>query len=143
LLQLGLGSEHTKLSHRRQQIETRKIKILEPMSKGESNQSEIARMLQIDRSFVCGDKACFGQQAQEEFRTYLDQRLPMEYELCFERLKSILKESWRIESDSGQGIFCYDIGYTYVLPYQLLRERQDLLKIFNISRMVLCLKITK
>lgn len=65
-------------------------------------------MLQIDRSFVCGDKACFGQQAQEEFRTYLDQRLPMEYELCFKGLKSILKESWRIESDSGQGIFCYE-----------------------------------
>jgi hypothetical protein len=70
------------------------------MSKGENNQSEIARILQIDRSIVCRDIACFRQQAQEEFKTYLNQRLPMEYELCFEGLKSILKESWKIESDS-------------------------------------------
>ena len=60
----------------------------------------IARKLHLDRSIVCRDIAYFMQQAQEEFKTYLNQRLPMEYELCFEGLKSILKESWKIESDS-------------------------------------------
>jgi len=99
---MSLGSQHDKKQSRRkqQQIEWRRTKILELMSKGENNQSEIARILQIDRSIVCRDIAYFRQQAREEFKTYLNQRLPVEYELCFEGLKSILKESWRIESDS-------------------------------------------
>jgi hypothetical protein len=97
---MSLGSQHRNQSRKRQQIEWRRTKILELMSKGENNQSEIARMLQINRSIVCRDIACFRQQAQKEFKTYLNQRLPMEYELCFEGLKYILKESWKIESDS-------------------------------------------
>ncbi|MPZ08323.1 MAG: hypothetical protein GEU26_18240 [Nitrososphaeraceae archaeon] len=97
---MSLGSQHNKQDRRRQQIEWRRTKILELMSKGENNQSEIARILHIDKSIVCRDIASFRRQAQEEFKTYLTQRLPMEYELCFEGLKSILKESWNIESDS-------------------------------------------
>ncbi len=34
------------------QIELRRAKVLELMSKGETNQSEIARILQVDRSIV-------------------------------------------------------------------------------------------
>jgi NADH/NAD ratio-sensing transcriptional regulator Rex len=35
------------------------------MSKGETNQSEIARILQVDRSIVCRDIAYLRQQATE------------------------------------------------------------------------------
>jgi DNA-directed RNA polymerase specialized sigma subunit len=36
-----------------QQIEWRRAKVMELLSKGESNQSEIASILQVDRSIIC------------------------------------------------------------------------------------------
>ena len=38
-------------------IEWRRTKVMELLSKGESNQSEIARVLQVDRSIICRDIA--------------------------------------------------------------------------------------
>jgi DNA-binding MarR family transcriptional regulator len=34
-------------------VEWRRAKVMELLSKGESNQSEIARILQVDKSIVC------------------------------------------------------------------------------------------
>jgi hypothetical protein len=64
------------------------------MSKGESNQSEIARTLQVDRSIVCRDVVYLRQQAKENIARYVDERLPEEYEKCLVGLNSILKEAW-------------------------------------------------
>ena len=36
-------------------IEWRRAKVMELLSKGETNQSEIARILQVDKSVVCRD----------------------------------------------------------------------------------------
>ena len=36
-------------------IEWRRAKVMELLSKGESNQSEIARILQVDKSIICRD----------------------------------------------------------------------------------------
>jgi DNA-directed RNA polymerase specialized sigma subunit len=47
------------------QVEWRRAKVLELMSKGEINQSEIGRILQVDRSIVCRDVAYLRQQARE------------------------------------------------------------------------------
>jgi NADH/NAD ratio-sensing transcriptional regulator Rex len=47
----------------RQQLEWRRTKVLEQMSKGEINQSEIARILQVDRSTICRDVDYLRQQA--------------------------------------------------------------------------------
>jgi hypothetical protein len=77
-----------------QQVEWRRAKVLELMSKGESNQSEIARMLQLNRSIVCRDVAYLRQQAKENIARYVDERLPEEYEKCLVGLNSILKEAW-------------------------------------------------
>jgi hypothetical protein len=77
-----------------QQVEWRRAKVLELMSKGESNQSEIARILQVDRSIVCRDVAYLRQQATENITRYVDERLPEEYEKCLVGLNSILKEAW-------------------------------------------------
>jgi len=39
------------------QIEWRRAKVMELLSKGESNQSEIARILQVDKSIICRDRS--------------------------------------------------------------------------------------
>jgi predicted transcriptional regulator len=43
----------TKMQH--QQIEWRRTNVMKLLSKGESNQSEIARVLQVDKSIICRD----------------------------------------------------------------------------------------
>jgi hypothetical protein len=88
-----------------QQIEWRRAKVLELMSKGETNQSEIARILQVDRSIVCRDVAYLRQQAKENIARYVDERLPEEYEKCLVGLNSILKEVWTMSQtdDSIKG----------------------------------------
>lgn len=77
-----------------QQLEWRRAKVLELMSKGETNQSEIARILQVDRSTICRDVDYLRQQAKENIARYVDERLPEEYEKCLVGLNSILKEAW-------------------------------------------------
>jgi hypothetical protein len=69
---------------------------LELMSKGETNQSEIARILHVDRSIVCRDAAYLRQQAKENITRYVNERLPEEYERCLIGLNNILKEAWRM-----------------------------------------------
>ena len=66
------------------------------MSKGETNQSEIARILQVDRFTICRDVDYLRQQAKENIARYVDERLPEEYEKCLVGLNSILKEAWMI-----------------------------------------------
>jgi uncharacterized protein YchJ len=67
---------------------------MELLSKGESNQSEIARILQVDRSIICRDIAHIKQQFKENIRRYIDERLPEEYEKCLVGLTAILREAW-------------------------------------------------
>lgn len=78
------------------QIGWRRAKVLELMSKGETNQSEIARILQVDRSTICRDVDYLRQQAKENIARYVNERLPEEYEKCLVGLNSILKEAWAI-----------------------------------------------
>jgi transcriptional regulator len=49
---------------------------LELLIKDESNQSEIARILQVDKSIICRDIAYLRQQAKENIKKYIDERLP-------------------------------------------------------------------
>jgi DNA-binding transcriptional regulator LsrR (DeoR family) len=58
-----------------------------------TNQSEIARILQVDRSIVCRDVAHLRQQPKESISRFVDERLPEEYEKCFVGLTSILKDT--------------------------------------------------
>jgi hypothetical protein len=69
---------------------------MELMSKGETNQSEIARILQVDRSTICRDVDYLRQQAKENIARYVNERLPEEYEKCLVGLNSILREAWRM-----------------------------------------------
>jgi hypothetical protein len=77
-----------------QQIEWRRAKIMELLSKGENNQSEIARVLQVDRSVVCRDIAYLRHRAKTNIKKYIDERLPEEYEKCLIGLTAITREAW-------------------------------------------------
>jgi hypothetical protein len=83
------------------EVEWRRAKVLELMSKGETNQSEIARVLQVDRSTICRDADYLRRQAKENIARYVDERLPEEYEKCLVGLNSILKEAWTISQTEG------------------------------------------
>ncbi|MFL6337520.1 MAG: hypothetical protein ACJ718_00145 [Nitrososphaeraceae archaeon] len=67
---------------------------MELLSKGESNQSEIARILQVDKAIICRDVAYLRQQAKDNIKKYVDERLPEEYEKCLVGLNAITKEAW-------------------------------------------------
>jgi DeoR/GlpR family transcriptional regulator of sugar metabolism len=86
-----------------QHIEWRRAKVLELMSKGEINQSEIARTLQVDKSTICRDIDYIRQQAKVNIARYIDERLPEEYEKCLVGLNSILKEAWTISQREYKG----------------------------------------
>jgi Trp operon repressor len=74
-------------------IEWRRTKVMELLSKGENNQSEIARILQVDKSIICRDLAYIRQQAKTNIKRYIDERLPEEYEKCLVGLTAITKEA--------------------------------------------------
>jgi hypothetical protein len=107
------------------QIEWRRAKVLELMSKGEINQSEIARILQVDRSIICRDIAYLRQRAKENINRYVDERLPEEYEKCLVGLNSILKEAWTMsqtdESVKGDKIKALSLAKEcYAMKLELL-----------------------
>jgi hypothetical protein len=81
-------------------VEWRRAKVMELLSKGESNQSEIARILQVDKSIVCTDIAYLRQQAKNNIKRYIDERLPEEYEKCLVGLNAITKEAWNTAANT-------------------------------------------
>ena len=75
------------------QVEWRRSKVLELLSKGDS-QSDIAKMLQVDMSIISRDVYFLRQQAKDNIKRYIDERLPEEYEKCLVGITAILKEAW-------------------------------------------------
>ena len=81
------------------QVEWRRAKVLEMISKG-SSQTEIAGILQVDLSIVSRDVSYLRQQAKHNIKKYIDERLPEEYEKCLVGLNSILKEAWNTATNT-------------------------------------------
>jgi transposase len=75
------------------QVEWRRTKVLELLSKGDS-QSEIAKVLQVDLSTISKDVYHLRQQAKSNIKQYIDERLPEEYEKCLVGLNAITREAW-------------------------------------------------
>jgi hypothetical protein len=50
--------------------------------------------LQVDKSIICRDIAYLRQQAKENIKRYIDERLPEEYEKGLVGINAILKEAW-------------------------------------------------
>jgi predicted transcriptional regulator len=74
-------------------IDLRREKVLELTSQGYS-QRQIANMLQVASGTVGYDQLFLRQKARENIKTYVDERLPEEYEKCLVGINSILKEAW-------------------------------------------------
>lgn len=81
------------------QVEWRRAKVLELISKGNS-QTEVAGILQVDLSIVSRDVSYLRQQAKQNIKKYIDERLPEEYEKCLVGLTSILKEAWNTATNA-------------------------------------------
>src|ERR1051326_7907643 len=84
---------------KQQQIDWRKSQVFELSSKGYS-QSDIARVLQIDKSVICRDLTFLRRQSKQNIRKYIDERLPEEYEKCLVGLTVILREAWNMSNQS-------------------------------------------
>jgi predicted transcriptional regulator len=74
-------------------LEWRRNKVQELASQG-YNQSEISRILQISQPTINRDMSYLRQQAKENIKRYIDERLPEEYEKCLVGLTTITKEAW-------------------------------------------------
>jgi len=75
------------------QIEWRRSKVAELEGQGHS-QPDIARILQVSIGTVNRDLSILRQQAKENIKKYIDERLPEEYEKCLVGLNAITKEAW-------------------------------------------------
>jgi predicted transcriptional regulator len=74
-------------------LEWRRNKVQELASQG-YNQSEISRILQISQPTINRDLSYLRQQAKDNIKRYIDERLPEEYERCLVGLTAITKEAW-------------------------------------------------
>jgi predicted transcriptional regulator len=74
-------------------LDWRRSKVQELSSQG-YNQSEISRILQISQPTINRDITYLRQQAKENIKRYIDERLPEEYEKCLVGLTAITKEAW-------------------------------------------------
>ena len=83
----------TKVESSQMQIEWRRSKVAELDSQGHS-QPEISKILQVSIGTVNRDLSILRQQAKENIKRYIDQRLPEEYEKCLVGITAILKEAW-------------------------------------------------
>src|ERR671933_3097801 len=85
--------EHLSLAMEQQQIQWRGDKVQELCSKGYS-QREILQVLQVGLATVNRDIMYLRNQAKNNIKKYIDERLPEEYEKCLVGLTAITKEAW-------------------------------------------------
>ena len=80
-------------------IEWRRSKVLELSSQGH-NQSEIAQIMQVGISTINRDAIYLRQQAQENLKIHVQQKLPEEYQRCLTGMNQVLKLSWQIANNN-------------------------------------------
>jgi hypothetical protein len=73
----------------------RRDKVLEYTSQGYS-QREIASKLQVAPSTIAYDQIYLRNKAKENIKSYVDERLPEEYEKCLVGINAINKQAWDI-----------------------------------------------
>ena len=89
----------TEVEHQKEKdrIDWRRSKVQELSSQG---QREIAQILQVSNGTVNRDLSVLRQQAKENIKRYIDERLPEEYEKCLVGLNAITKEAWNTSQSS-------------------------------------------
>ena len=93
------------IKNAKQALEWRRSKVLELSSEGRS-QSDIASILQVSTATINTDIQFLKQEAKENIRKYIDERLPFEYHKCLVGLDAIVRRMSDIvnnaESDSRE-----------------------------------------
>ncbi|MEP0826093.1 MAG: hypothetical protein HRF40_11465 [Nitrososphaera sp.] len=84
------------------QLEWRRSKVLEYASQGFS-QKEIAAKLQVDESTVSRDLAFLREQARNNIRHFIEERLPLEFEKCVTALNAVRRDAWIVAQQSTDG----------------------------------------
>jgi hypothetical protein len=77
-------------------IDLRRGKVLELLSKGETNQSEIAKILGVSPALISIDIQFLKEQARDNLRTHLQERLPFEHARTMTGLNNLLKRTSNI-----------------------------------------------
>jgi hypothetical protein len=85
------------LSKKTQQIEWRRDRVLELSSQGFS-QSDIATVLQVDKSIISRDAAYLRRQAMDNLQHHIHETIPAEYEKSMNSLNQVLRLTWAIVS---------------------------------------------
>jgi predicted transcriptional regulator len=80
-------------------LEWRRNKVQELASQG-YNQSEISRILQISQPTINRDLRYLREQAKDNIKRYIDERLPEEHEKCRVGLTAILREAWNTAANT-------------------------------------------
>src|SRR5918911_3234065 len=94
-----LSSDMEQQNQEQQQIQWRRDKVQELCSKGHS-QREISQILQVGLATVNRDLAYLRNQAKDNIKKYIDERLPEEYEKCLVGLTAITKEAWNTAANT-------------------------------------------
>ena len=91
---------HMTTETKQHQLEWRRSQVVELASMGYS-QREISRILQIDLSAVTRDIRFLRQQAQENIKNHIQQRMPEEYHMVEVSINHVLKKAWHIANTTA------------------------------------------
>jgi hypothetical protein len=83
--------QHLNSKKQQEQIDWHRTQVLEMMSKGETNQSEIAKTLQVDKSVISKDVAVIREQSRENLEGHIQERLPLEYQNCMTGIDRVIR----------------------------------------------------
>jgi hypothetical protein len=101
--------EHLSTQVERRQIEWRRAKVLELSSQGHS-QREIADTIHVGIGTINRDMTYLRNEAQENLKTHIQDKIPEEYQNCMVGINQVLKICWEIvnksrnmDNDNGNG----------------------------------------
>jgi hypothetical protein len=101
--------EHLSTQVERRQIEWHRAKVLELSSQGHS-QREIADTIHVGIGIINRDMTYLRNEAQENLKTHIQDKLPEEYQNCMVGINQVLKICWEIinksrniDNDNGNG----------------------------------------
>ena len=89
------------MSTEAERLDWRRNKVL--LSSQGHSQPQIARILQVGLGTVNRDLKYLRQEAKENIKKYIDEKIPEEYEKTLCGLNSILREAWTISQSSDTG----------------------------------------
>ncbi|MFL6361797.1 MAG: hypothetical protein ACJ72V_20985 [Nitrososphaeraceae archaeon] len=96
---LSSAMEQQQEQQQQEQVQWRRDKVQELCSKGYS-QREISHILQVGLATVNRDISYLRNQAKDNIKKYIDERLPEEYEKCLVGLTAITKEACNTEQST-------------------------------------------